>query len=76
MKGWVEKHESSVVCVSALAWRSGFHHSLGMNSVFAAAGCSESQDSHVHMFQNCILKALQLCASSDLILGLFFIVHP
>lgn len=39
MKGWVENHESSVVCVSAHAWRSEFHH-----SVFAAAGCSESQD--------------------------------
>lgn len=34
MKGWVEKHESSVGCVCALASRSEFRHSPLMSSVW------------------------------------------
>lgn len=45
MKGWVEKHESSVVCVSAVASGSEFHDSVLMETEFAAAGWSESQGS-------------------------------
>lgn len=45
MKGWVEKHGSSVVRVSAVASGSEFHDSFLVETEFAAAGWSESQGS-------------------------------